>query len=214
RSSSPTMPRRPSRVRVAIWPMAPTQSSSSPAHPGSTSSPVSPHSPTGRSSRTSRSTSTHRSSPRPKDPSTRRRPSANISPPRDARAPASLSRQVPGASPSHEQDSPLSVLARLGLYAMLAGLVVASFTVTPTRRAQVSAAPTVDDEPPSARIAPMSRGLVREFRDVDGLEVAASPTPTAEAIAAPAIEVVPDALPEATAQPETEPVTAPDPTPE
>jgi len=97
---------------------------------------------------------------------------------------------------------------------MLAGLVVASFTVTPTRRAQVSAAPTVDDEPPSARIAPMSRGLVREFRDVDGLEVAASPTPTPEAIAAPAIEVVPDALPEATAQPETEPVTAPDPTPE
>ena len=97
---------------------------------------------------------------------------------------------------------------------MLAGLVVASFTVTPTRRAQVSAAPTVDDEPPSARIAPMSRGLVRELRDVDGLEVAASPTPTPEAIAAPAIEVVPDALPEATAQPETEPVTAPDPTPE
>ncbi len=97
---------------------------------------------------------------------------------------------------------------------MLAGLVVASFTVTPTRRAQVSAAPTVDDESPSARIAPMSRGLVREFRDVDGLEVAASPTTTPEASAAPAIEVVADAPPEATAQPEPESVTAADPTPE
>jgi uncharacterized protein YkwD len=97
---------------------------------------------------------------------------------------------------------------------MLAGLVVASFTVTPTRRAQVSAAPTVEDDPPSARIAPMSRGLVRGLRDVDGLEIAASPIPIPDASAEPAIEVVPDALPEATAQPETEPVTAPDPTPE
>jgi len=132
--------------------------------------------------------------------------------------------------PSREQESPLSLAARLGLYAMLAGLVVASFTMTPTRRAQVSAAPTVEDDPPSARIAPMSRGLVRGFRDVDGLEIAASPVPTPDATAAPAIEVVPDALPEATAepapevtvepepeataQPEPEPMTTPDPTPE
>src|SRR6266566_2842328 len=113
----------------------------------STSSPPSPHSPTDRSSRTSRSTSTHRSLPRPRDPSIRPPPSANISPPRDARVPASLSPQVPGASPSHEQDGPLSLAARLGLYTMLAGLVVASFTVTPTRRAQVSATPTMDDGP-------------------------------------------------------------------
>jgi uncharacterized protein YkwD len=110
---------------------------------------------------------------------------------------------------------------------MLAGLVVASFTVTPTRRAQVSAAPTVEDEPPAGRIAPMSRGLVRELRDVDGLEIAASAMPTADATA---IEVIPEALPEATAapasevteepkpevtaEPEAEPAATPDPTPE
>jgi uncharacterized protein YkwD len=118
---------------------------------------------------------------------------------------------------------------------MLAGLVVASFTVTPTRRAQVSqasAAPTTKDEPAAARIAPMSRGLVRGLRDVDGLEFAVSPLPTPAPTEAPAIEVVPEALPEATVQPtpevtaqpepeataepepEPEPEATPDPTPE
>ena len=125
----------------------------------------------------------------------------------------------------------MSLAARLGLYAMLAGLVVASFTVTPTRRAQVSEAPSVDGEPAAARIAPMSRGLVRGLRDVDGLEFTVSPLPTPEATSAPAIEVVPEALPEATvepapevvvepelqvtaAPPEPEPEATPDPTPE
>ncbi|HKC90669.1 MAG TPA: CAP domain-containing protein, partial [Candidatus Limnocylindria bacterium] len=107
----------------------------------------------------------------------------------------------------------LSLAARLGLYAMLAGLVVASFTVTPARRAQVSAAPTVEDEPAAARIAPMSRGLVRELRDVDGLEIAASPIPTPEATDAPAAVTV-EPAPEAAAQPEREPLKTPDPTPE
>ena len=45
--------------------------------------------------------------------------------PRDALAPASLSPPVPGTLPSREQDGPLSLPARLGLYAMLTALVVA-----------------------------------------------------------------------------------------
>jgi uncharacterized protein YkwD len=111
---------------------------------------------------------------------------------------------------------------------MLAGLVVASFTVTPTRRTQVSTAPTIEEEPAAARIAPMSRGLIRQFRDIDGLEFSVEPLPTPEATPAPAIEAVPDALPEATvepapeveaepqatAMPEPEPEATPDPTPE
>jgi uncharacterized protein YkwD len=110
---------------------------------------------------------------------------------------------------------------------MLAGLVLASFTVTPTRPAQVSATPTIA-EPAGARILPMSRGLVRGLRDLNDLELEPSPTPEATATPAivpamvPAIEVVPDALPEATvepmpeatAQPEAEPEASPDPTPE
>jgi len=91
---------------------------------------------------------------------------------------------------------------------MLAGLVVASFTVTPARRAPVSAAPTIDDEPVAARIAPMSRGLARVLRDIDNLELTVSPSlsPTPEATVEPE--------PEATAAPEPEPVATPDPTPE
>ncbi len=117
---------------------------------------------------------------------------------------------MPGASPSHEQDGPLSLAARLGLYTMLAGLVVASFTVTPTRRAQVSATPTIDDEPAAARIAPMSRGLVRG-RDIDNLELTVSPPPTSELTQAPAVTAVPEALPEATVEPEPEATAEPDP---
>ena len=103
---------------------------------------------------------------------------------------------------------------------MLAGLVLASFTVTPTRPAQVSAVPTIEVEPAAARIAPMSRGLVRGFRDIDDLELAASPSPEVGAAAAtePAPEALPEApievAPEATAEPEPEPAAAPpDPTP-
>jgi len=73
---------------------------------------------------------------------------------------------------------------------MLAVLVAASFTVTPARRAQVIAAPVVEDEPAAARIAPMSRGLARTLRDVDGLELEISPPPTADATTAPDIDVV------------------------
>lgn len=97
---------------------------------------------------------------------------------------------------------------------MLAGLVLASFTVTPTRRADVVATPTMDDEPVAARIAPMSRGLTHALRDVDNLEVALSPTSTPEATAAPAVEAVPEALPEATPAPDPETTAAPEPDPE
>src|SRR5438445_11555798 len=205
------MPRRAARAHAATWQMAPTRSSSSRARLASTSSPASPPSPTDRSSPTSRSTSTHRSLPRPRDPSIRPPPSANISPPRDVRVPASLSPQVPGASPSREQDGPLSLAARLGRYTMLAGLVVASFTVTPARRAQVSATPTIDDEPAAARIAPMSRGLVRALREIDNLELMVSPAPTSELTQAPPVAAVPEAPPEATVEPEPEATAEPEP---
>jgi uncharacterized protein YkwD len=112
---------------------------------------------------------------------------------------------------------------------MLAGLVVASFTVTPTRRAQVIAAPTIENEPAAARIAPMSRGLARELRDVEGFELSVAQTSTPEPGAAPAVvDVMPEAALEATAEPapevavepepqvvvEPEPEATPEPTPE
>jgi uncharacterized protein YkwD len=95
---------------------------------------------------------------------------------------------------------------------MLAGLVVASFMVTPARRTQATAAPTVEDESAAARIAPMSRGLARGLRDFDNLELAVSPSP--EVTAPPAVEVVPEATPEATVEPEPDATAAPDAQPE
>jgi uncharacterized protein YkwD len=121
---------------------------------------------------------------------------------------------VPGASPSDEKDGPLSLAARLGLYAMLAGLVAASFTVTPPRHPRVSAALTIDDEPVAARIAPMSRGLARELRDTDNLELAVAPAPPAEATAAEATEPATETPPEATAAPPPLPEATAEPTPE
>jgi uncharacterized protein YkwD len=121
---------------------------------------------------------------------------------------------VPGASPSREQDGPLSLPARLGLYVMLASLVLASFTVNPAQRAQVSAAPTIENEPAAARIAPMSRGLARVLRDVDNLELEVSPPPTPEATLAPVIDVVPVPLREVTVEAEPEETAAPEPEPE
>ncbi len=121
---------------------------------------------------------------------------------------------MPGPSPSHEQDGPLTLTARLGLYAMLAGLIVASFTVTPAPRAQMTAAPKIADEPAAARIAPMSRGLAREVRDIDNLELSVSPSPTSEPTTALAIEGIPEALPETTVEPEPEATAQPEPEPE
>ena len=105
---------------------------------------------------------------------------------------------------------------------MLAGLVVASFTVTPARPTRVALVLTIADEPVAARIAPMSRGLARALRDVDGLELAVSELPAPEAGVAAVVEAAPEALPEATVEPAPEapvesapePEATPDPTPE
>ena len=96
---------------------------------------------------------------------------------------------------------------------MLAGLILASFTVTPAPRAQTTAAPKIADEPAALRIAPMSRGLARELRDIDNLELSASTSPTSEPTTAPAIEGVPEAPPEATVEPEPEATAEPEPKP-
>jgi len=97
---------------------------------------------------------------------------------------------------------------------MLAGLIVASFTVTPAPRAQMTAAPKIADEPAAVRIAPMSRGLARELPDLDNLELSASPSPISEPTTPPAIEGVPEVLPEATVEPEPEVTAEPEPEPE
>ena len=97
---------------------------------------------------------------------------------------------------------------------MLAGLVVASFTVTPARLARVTVVLTIEDEPAAARIAPMSRGLVRDLRDVDGLELAVTPLPTPEPSAAPVVEATPETLPEAIVEPTPDVPVEPAPEPE
>lgn len=120
---------------------------------------------------------------------------------------------------------------------MLAGLVLASFTMVPTRRAPTPVALTVDipDDPPAERAAPMSRGLVLYLRGMDELGVTLSPLeipeqsdgPAVEAVAEPVtepaveaaaeplpepvVEVAPE--PEATPEPEPTPAPVPDPTP-
>ena len=93
---------------------------------------------------------------------------------------------------------------------MLAGLVLASFTVNPERRAPV-AAPT-DAGTTEARITPISRGLIRGLREIDDAVATPSPAPTPEPSAAPVVEAVPEPLPEATV--ESEPEATPDPTPD
>ena len=106
---------------------------------------------------------------------------------------------------------------------MLASLVLASFTMTPTRRMEQAVAPaivaaalTIEDEPAAARIAPMSRGLARALRYVDDLEIAMSSEPTADAVVVPATGVAPEALPEpiAGSAPETPAVSVPEATAE
>jgi uncharacterized protein YkwD len=121
---------------------------------------------------------------------------------------------VPGASSNREQDRSLNLAARLGLYAMLAGLVVASFTVTPAQpAARVTVAQAPVEEPAAARIAPMSRGLARELRDIDGLEFAAASAPP-ETSATAVVEAAPEAAPEATIEPAPDPAVEPAPEPE
>jgi uncharacterized protein YkwD len=90
---------------------------------------------------------------------------------------------------------------------MLAGLVLASFTVDPERRAPTIAAPN-DDGPTVTRVAPISRGLVRWSREIDDVELALLPAPL-ESADAPAVQAAPEALPEAAVEPE--PAAAPEP---
>jgi uncharacterized protein YkwD len=124
---------------------------------------------------------------------------------------------VLGPSLNREQAGPLSLAARLGLYAMLAGLVLASFTVTPERRAPVLTT-LADGGPNDARIAPISRGFMRGLRDDDENDpMPSSPqAPTLEVAVATRVEAVPDTLPEvlATPEPSATPEAAPDPTPD
>ena len=97
---------------------------------------------------------------------------------------------------------------------MLAGLVLASFTVTPERRAPVLATPT-DGASNEPRIAPISRGVIRGLREYDEPDPASAPSPipllapapgldtaatTAAATSTEAVEAVADA----TAEPEPE----------
>src|SRR5712691_7202601 len=107
---------------------------------------------------------------------------------------------------------------------MLAGLVLASFTVTPERRAPLVVAPN-DDRATEARIRPLSRGLVRGLRDFDEPEPSASPSPTpapsdsaaVDAAGAPAVEATvepePEAMPDPTSEPTPEPTAPPAPRP-
>jgi uncharacterized protein YkwD len=94
---------------------------------------------------------------------------------------------------------------------VLAGLVLASFTVTPQRQAPVIVAPS-DDVAAEARIAPVSRGTIRWVRDVDAALSPPSP-PIPEPNDLPAPEAVAETQPEATvaSEPEATPDVAPEP---
>jgi uncharacterized protein YkwD len=104
---------------------------------------------------------------------------------------------------------------------MLAGLVLASFTVVPGRRAAV-AVPTTEQESAAARVAHLSRGLTPALRTVDGFELSVFELPEPlpinllvearpEPLPEPTAEPTPEPKPEAT--PEPEPEATPDPTP-
>src|SRR5438876_967903 len=155
------MPPAPSLGRAATWPTTRTPWSSSLGRPASTSWRAWRPLRAGLLCPTSPPTSTGRSSQPPRAPSTRPRRSGNIWPPRDARAPASLSRPVPSASPSREERSPLNLGARVGLYAMLAGLVLASFLVKPETAASKLAGPVASAVPEPARAEVLARGAAR-----------------------------------------------------
>ena len=123
-----------------------------------------------------------------------------------------------GASRNREQDRALSLAARFGLYALLASLVLASFTVTPERRAPVLAAPATDDSR-EARMVPVSRGVIRGLRDFNEPESTPSSVPIGTPT--PATEILPDAppadvldpQPEATPEPTSAPTPEPTPRP-
>jgi uncharacterized protein YkwD len=97
---------------------------------------------------------------------------------------------------------------------MLAGLVLASFTVNPERPAPTISAPN-EDEPTLTRVDPVSRGLIRWIREMDDVGSALLPTPALEPTGASAVQAIPEPLPEATVEPEPAltPEQRPEPTP-
>src|SRR5881628_828907 len=207
------MPPAPSLGRAATWPTTRTPWSSSLGRPASTSWRAWRPLRAGLLCPTSPPTSTGRSSQPPRAPSTRPRRSGNIWPPRDARAPASLSRPVPSASPSREERSPLNLGARVGLYGMLAGLVLASFLVRPETAASKPDGTLASAVPEPARSEPMARGAARAPRDVDQGQAAPAPSPSPSDD--PVIAVAdPIAEPPVAQDPEPEQVQEPEPTPE
>jgi len=123
---------------------------------------------------------------------------------------------VPGASPSREQDGPLNLAARLGLYVMLAGLVLASFTLTPERSAPTIVAPKNDGQT-EARIMHVSRGVIRGLREFERTEPIAKPSPTLSPTPEPndtlSVEAVREPVPEATPEPTPPPTPRPAPRP-
>ena len=102
---------------------------------------------------------------------------------------------------------------------MLAGLVLASFTVVPPSRSPgvVAVRVTMEDEPASARVAPMSRGLAPALRMVDNLEMSVFDSTTSPLPEVPAVEAAslaaPLTAPSAEATPESEPKVAVAPVP-
>ena len=74
---------------------------------------------------------------------------------------------MPGLSPRSEGRPPLSLAARAAIYALLAGLVVASFVVTPGRAGAVRSA----DQATVGRALPAARGLARSVRDATDAEL-------------------------------------------
>jgi uncharacterized protein YkwD len=122
---------------------------------------------------------------------------------------------VRGASPSHEERSTLNIAAQLGLYAMLAGLVAASFVVTPERSSELAVAtetPAVTEaaaastEAEPARIVALARGSRSAPRDVEYVVISYSPEPIGETAAdmSSVPEAKPDPTPELTPEPTTE----------
>jgi uncharacterized protein YkwD len=90
---------------------------------------------------------------------------------------------VLGPSPRNDGRPPLSVAARAAIYALLAGLVVASFVVTPTSGAAKRSTDQV-----TGRALPLARSLARSVRDVADPDQAA-PELTASVVFEPRTQV-------------------------
>ena len=93
---------------------------------------------------------------------------------------------------------------------MLAGLVLASFTVTPDRRAPNTAATAAPES--STRVVPVPRGRARWLREMDLVEPAATPSASATPDETGRLETLRETVPEET--PDPEPEATPEPTPE